>query len=478
MNNFLKRAKHLSQSICKYYHSLGVHIRITKVQIIPDLKRYIFKIELLPGTKVQAIFTYAPDIQAAMELHLFSPFRMGVSTFIAVSEFDVKENRLLKILGSPEFSNSTMQIPLALGYDLMGEMYLADLAKLLHLVVVGPSGTGKSVALQCIVLSIIVKCPVSSVRLILFDIGADSLSHFATVKHLYHPIVKDTETGIVVLESLVAEMDKRIDLGEDACRNLPFIICLIDEFDDTIAGVEDKQDNKRFTASLNSIIRRGRKAKIILILASHNPKLANVKVNISGIIPRISFQSTNHYNSSTALGDTGAQNLSGGGAMLFKSQDERTPKLLQGSYVTSAEIAEILENAPECYDDIDLLEIEEPHTIENSVLNDIAPKKDQQELADIIFWTLGQETISANKIQQRFKIGKRANDIIAAFNKMGIATNKYSNQPRKVIPSCIDDLSPEAVNVLHKYNYTTDQINKIFEIKDGGNLYDGEENNE
>lgn len=465
MNNSLKKAKYLCRLICKYYQGFGVHIRITKVQIISDLKRYIFKIESLPGTKVQAIFNHAPDIQAAMELRLFYPFRMGVFILIAVSEFDVKENRLLKILGSPAFDNSTMQIPLALGYDLMGDMYLTDLAKLLHLVVVGPSGTGKSVALQCIVLSILVKCPVSSVRLILFDIGANSLSHFASVKHLYHPVIKDTETGIVVLESLVTEMEKRIGLGEDASHDLPFIICIIDEFDDTIAGVENRQDSKRLTSALNSIIRRGRKAKIILILASHNPKLENVKVNISGIIPRISFQSTNHYNSSTAIGDSGAQNLSGDGAMLFKSQDERTPKFLQGSYVTPAEIAEILENAPEGYDDIDMLEIKFPEISEKLISNNVTIKKNEQELADILFWTLNHTHISVLQIQKKFKIGNRATEIMDVLYKMNIVTAKFSNQPRKVIANCFEDLSSETINFLENYGYTEAQIIETFESK-------------
>lgn len=477
MNN-LKNAKHLCRLICKYYQSFGVHIRITKMQINSGLQRYIFKIELLPGTKVQDIFTHAPDIQAALGLYLFSPFKMGVFLFIAVSEIDVKENGLLKILMSPKFQNSAMRIPLALGYNIMGEMYLTDLTKLYHLVVAGPSGTGKSVALQCMVLSIITKCPVGYVRLVLFDIGANSLALFAQVKHLYHSIVNDIETGIVVLESLVYEMEKRIALGEERCQNLPFIVCIMDEFDDTIAGIENREDTKRFTASLNSIIRRGRKAKIILILASHNPKSGNVKVNVDGIVPRITFQSSNHYNSSTAIGVSGAQNLPGGGTMLFKSQQEHTPIQLQGSYVTPAEIMEILENAPEGYDGIDMLEIREPHNMENFIPDNTTPKKDKQELADILIWTLGQETISACKIQKHFRIGKRANEIIAAFNKMGVATDKFSNQPRKVIPASIDELSPETVNLLNKYGYTTGQINEIFKLKEGGMHYDAKAGSE
>ena len=430
-----------------------------------NLQRYIFRIEPLPGTKVQAIFTHAADIQTAAALPLFCPLRVGVLILISVSESGIKENRLLKILGSPKFYNSTMQIPLALGYNMMGSMYFADLAKLLHLVVVGPSETGKSVALQCIILSIIFKCPVNSVRLILFDIGANSLSHFANIDHLYHPIVKDSETGITVLESLVAEMDKRIELGEDACHALPFIICLIDEFDDTIAGIEYKQDAKRFTASLNSIIRRGRKAKIILILASHNPKLENVKINISGIIPRISFQSTNHYNSSTAIGGSSAQNLSGEGAMLFKSQEECTPILLQGSYVTPAEITKMLENFPKVYENIDMLEMKCPEISDDPVSGNVTVKKDKQELADILFWALNNTHISVLQIQKNFKIGKRATEIMNELYKMNIVTTKFSNQPREVIANCPEDLSSETIRFLEDYGYTEAQIKAAFESK-------------
>lgn len=464
MNNFLKRATYLGCQIRECYRRLGVNINISKVQMTFDLRRYIFKIEVLPGVRVKTIFTCAVDVQIALRLYLFYPFREGNSIFIVVSEFEIKENRLLKILRSTAFTNSKMQIPLALGYDLMGNTYITDLAKLLHLLIVGPSGTGKSVALQSIVISIIVRCPVESVRLILFDIGADSLTVFKNVKHLYHPIVKDVEKGVIVLKSLVDEMDKRISLSEDERRNLPFCVCIIDEFDDTVSSIENKEESKIFISSINSIIRRGRKAKIILILASHDPTSKNTKVKINGIMSRVVFKCASHYNSSSALGSTGAENLSGGGAMLFKAQDMNKPVLLQGSFITSAEIVEILKNEPVGYDNIDMLDIKE---IENTdiAFNSIAVEKDRKELADILFWVLGQVSVSVLQIQKKFKIGNRAKEIMEMLHKMNIVTKKFANQPRTIIPTCIEKLSGEAVDLLEHYGYDAEQIREIFEAK-------------
>lgn len=466
-NHCFERAKGWGNIIMKCYQSLGVDISITGVQIISGLLRYIFTLELLPGTRVQTIFTHAKDVQAALELYLFYPFREGISLRIAVSEFDIKENRLLNILRSTMFSESKMQIPLALGYDLIGSMYLADLTKLLHLLVVGPSGTGKSIALQCIVLSIIVRCPANSVRLLLFDIGANSLSVFDDIVHLCHPIVKDTTTGVVALESLVAEMDRRITLDVNECQSLPYLVCIIDEFDDTIASIQDKEKARRFTNAINSLIRRGRKAKVILILASHDPTLKNTKVNINGIIPRIVFQCAKHQNSSTALGVTGAENLPGGGAMLFKSQNG-TSMPLQGSFVTPAEIERILDTTPTGCDDCYMLEIWEPETeIDGVVLGNNATEKNNKnkEVADIALWALEQDAISVRRIQQTFKIGNRAAEIMDALYQMEIVEDKFSNQPRKVIPHSIEDIPTETLEFLMKYGVSENDIVSAFEQK-------------
>jgi S-DNA-T family DNA segregation ATPase FtsK/SpoIIIE len=467
MDFSLNRAEILGRRIEAYYRYYKVNIRVTKVKLIPELRRYIFNIKILPGVKVQNIFDCATDIQMALRFDLFYPFQEQKSIYLAVSETSAKENGLIKILLSQKFAYNDMQIPLALGYDLQGGMYITDLVKLVHLLIIGPSGTGKSVALRCIVMSIIVTCPINSVRLVLFDIGANSLSIFGEVKHLYCPIVKDIETGIAVLESLVKMMNERLLLEEDDCKKQPFCVCIIDEFDDAISGIDDTKKTKQFIDSINSIIRRGRKAKIILILASHDPTVKNTRVNINGIISRIAFKCANHHKSLTALGVTGAERLSGEGAMLLKAQGEGIPIPLQGSYVSSEEIDAVLSTVPAGNENVDFLEVHEATNTNNTEwkATDVFVGRETKEMANIILWVLGQTQVSVNKLKSRFQMGNRATTIMESLCDLGIVSPKCFNQPRKVIPICSEELSDDVISILNQCGYTWEQIKKVFEGK-------------
>jgi DNA segregation ATPase FtsK/SpoIIIE-like protein len=307
---------------------------------------------------------------------------------------------------------------------------------------------------------------VNLARLILFDIGGNSLSLFSDVTHLYHPIVKDVEEGIKVLESLVIEMGRRIDIGEDVCQHLPFVVCIIDEFDDTISNIDDNKDSMRFITAIKSLILRGRKANIIMILASHDPTLKNTKVKVNLIIPRIAFQCAKSHNSSTGLGVTGAEKLPGGGAMLFKSQSGITP--LQGSFVTPVEIERILSSAPIGYEDIDRLEIVEPETTDDgAVISNTAKEKADRELAKIVIWALGQDSVSARQITEQFRIGNRSSKILDKLFERGIVEAKFAKQPRKVLPVCLEDLSPDTVALLERCSYSEDRIREGFDAKGG-----------
>ncbi len=460
-----ERSKYLKYVIEKYYRSFGVNIYLVEVKEIVHLRRYIFKIKILPGVKVKSIFDFAKDIKIALQLPLFQPFEENNCIFLAVSEFDIVENELLKILTSPKFLNSKMQIPLALGFDYLGNAHIVDLAKVLHLLIAGPSGTGKSVALQCMIISMITGCSVKDLRLILFDIGGNSLTIFEQIKHLYHPIIKDFKEGIKVLEALNSEMERRILLGEKECVELPFLVCVIDEFDDTIANIGDKNDKFRFQTAIKNIINRGRKAKIIVVITSLNPSEKESNVNINGIVSRISFRYVKHQKSSNALGTTGAESLSGIGAMIFRAKDSEENVVLQGAYITKDEIEKILCNAPVGYDDIPMLDIKvtEDSGVAESVID--ASENERNEFAKIIFYTLGQETMSVNKLQKAFNMGKRANEIIDLLCEKGIITGKFANQPRKVIPACIEEVSDEIINFLEIYGYNQEQVENIFNEK-------------
>ncbi|MCL2273644.1 MAG: FtsK/SpoIIIE domain-containing protein [Defluviitaleaceae bacterium] len=469
MSNYIKDAKKIERAIKAHYQHHNVRIKVTECTVIPHLKRYIFTIKPSKGAKVGQIIDRAEDIQVALGLPLFYAYRDDVSIRLAVSEYKVKENKLLKILRNSLFSESDMAIPLALGYDITGNIYTADLAKQFHMMIVGPSGSGKSVALKCLILSILTGCHVETVRLIVFEIGSGSLSAFHNALHLYHPIVKDVQTGIVVLESLVAEMNHRDEIGEDACQSLPFLVCVIDEFDDTISNITEKEDATRFASALDSLIRKGRKAKIILVLASHNPTLKTTKVNVNLIESRIAFRCAKHHNSSAALGVPGAEKLEEKGAMLFKSDGKIMH--LQGSWVTDEEIEQILHTTPSGYDDIEKLEIRKPETLhlpivaDGVVVDELVVDTADKELTAIIFWVIQHQKTSTHLIQQHFRVGKRASKIIDTLYVMGIITDKFAKQPRDVLVTCYEDLSEEVLGLFDKHGYTVEQIQEALNTK-------------
>lgn len=462
----------MGRKIKKQFQEHKIKIKITGCKIIPRLKRFIYILKPTKGNRKQSILSRVDDIQSTLGLPLFYAYEDGTSIVLVVSEHEVKEMKLLKILRSSLFNNTDMEIPLAVGYELAGDMHIVDLAKLHHLLIVGPTGSGKSVALKCLILSIIVNCPIDIARLVVLEIGSKSLSAFSDVLHLHHPIVKDSTTGILVLESIVAEMESRYELDESECNKLPYIVCIIDEFDDTVSNIGDKHDSERFTAALNTLIRRGRKAKIILVLASHDPTLKTTKINANGIESRISFRLLKHQNSSAALGIVGAEKLPGDGAMILKTPGNVTH--LQGSWVTGTEIEQqILCTRPTTDGDIEMLKIVEPEmshlpTADNEVaIKNAVTEKSKKELADIIMWTLRHEEMSANKIQKQFRMSKRANDILDTLQKMNIVSGLYSNQPRTVVPKLYEDLSPDTVAYLNRYGYTEEDIRTALSIKNG-----------
>ena len=178
----LNKIVYFKEKIESYYEAFGVRINLTVVQIHDECHRLIYKVRMLPGVKSKAIYDYAKDIKLALELPFFIPYEEDGAIFIAVSEEEIVENSLLKIISSNQFKDAEMEIPLAIGYNYLGKKYITDLAKLIHLVIAGPSGTGKSMALKCAIISMITRCSVEKLRLILLDIGGNSLTFFKDVK--------------------------------------------------------------------------------------------------------------------------------------------------------------------------------------------------------------------------------------------------------------------------------------------------------
>ncbi len=465
----------MQRKIEEHYNSQGVPIKVKCKSFMQKYDRYIFKITFKPGAKESLVFERASDIKTALQLPLFQPFREDLGIYLAVSEKDIRQNSLFEMLNSQEFRNSKERLPIAIGYDLIGRMVFDDLVKMPHALYAGSTNSGKSVGLINLVLSLVVKQPVRRCNLILFDIGADSLGVFEAVPHLSHRIVKDTDTGVYVIGKLVEEMERRINLDHDELVKEPAIVCVIDEQASFINGIQNKDQSGEIQNAISDILRRGRHGKIHMVFATQNPTIKNILVEISNVTARMAYKCAKYQNSIAILGVSGAEKLSGKGAMLYQSSEYPGPVYLQGAYMHPDEVKRIVERVKSAEHDMGnkfvIPELDFPGLLMQATA-ELGPKSSgrngRKELVDIIIWTLKHDTISASQIMDKFKMGNRAYSIVEWLFEAGIVSDKNAKQPRKVIPQSFDDISEDVLKLLLNNGFSDEVIASTFHDREGG----------
>lgn len=330
----------------------------------------------------------------------------------------------MRMLKSRMFYQSRDGLPIAIGYNMKQEMVFADLSQMLHVMYAGSTNSGKSMGLICLISSLIVKQPVQNVNLIIFDVGANSLEVFGDIPYLSHPIVKDYETGIYVIDKMVVEMERRIKLCQDELRNLPAVVCVIDEYVSFINNITDKKQSTIITNNISNLIRRGRHAKIHLVISTQDPILKNMKVDVGNITTRMAFGCAKCQNSIAILGESGAEKVPGNGALLLKSNDYPEPIYIQGAYIAPDMLAQLVNYIKKRDYDFDN-KFSIPEFEISELPMQICENGDKmcdvdREIAQIIIWILGLDTVSASKIMAHFAMGNRAYDIIKQLYEMGL----------------------------------------------------------
>lgn len=464
------KAKKLVHKIEKHYAYHGAHVKLQVLSVENNGERHVFRVCLKPGTKASLVFERASDIQMALQMQLFQPFRDGLNLCLAVSKNNAMQNSLMRMLRSRKFYQSRDFLPVAIGYNMRQEMIFADLAQMPHVMYAGSTNSGKSVGLVCLICSLIIKQPVRSVNLLIFDVGANTLGVFNNIPHLSYPIIKDHVTGIYVVRRLMEEMERRIDLSDDELRMLPAIVCVIDEYVSFINNIDDKRQSADIAGNISNIIRRGRHAKIHMVISTQDPALKNMKVDVGNITTRLAFKCAKYHNSIVILGESGAEKLQGKGSLLFKSNNYPNPIYLQGAYISDDEVDELVNyvKAKE-HDFSNKFLIPELNTseVETQVCENVEKVYDKdEELAKIIIWILAQDKISASQIMAHFTMGNRAYDIVEQLYGMGLVAEKFSNQPRKVLPQSVQDVSNEVQALLQNCGYTEDMVAETIRNRD------------
>jgi S-DNA-T family DNA segregation ATPase FtsK/SpoIIIE len=364
-------------------------------------------------------------------------------------------------------------------------MVVEDLVNLLNVLVGGTISSGKSSFMQCIICYIIALQAVQDVNLLLIDVSSNDLTIFDGVPHLSHPVVKDIGTAVKIIQSLVTEMEQRIT-NQKELDNLPFIVCFVDEFPSLAPLIKDKKACESVQQAFSELLKRGRKAKIIMVLAAHDPTKESMQIELANIPTRIGFKCEKPHHSLTILNETGAENLRGAGDMLFKTKEHPNSVRLQGVFPASEFIETLVAKlvSDNC-DTTDKFIIPEIDAADYSWAKSLVlekkppaiPNPDDKQLCEIIMWVLGQLQISANKIVDTFHISdRRATGFLGCLEKFGIVTEQDSKKPRCVLAHSVQELSDEARTFLTSCGIQIPEPNDIdsesfelFETDDHGN---------
>ena len=371
------------QDLTEILSHYGIKGQLTGVNVGPLVKQ----IEFLPeaGTKIKNITAALPDIAREMGV---SSLRVEPIAGTQKLGFEIAADKMeivdfSGVVASDEFKKQKGALPLYLGVDIAGKPVFADLAKMPHLLIGGTTGSGKSVALNCFILSLMsIKKP-SELKFVLIDPKRIEFSVYNNQSYLLGPVVTDNKQAASVLQYLVDEMERRYTLFEETMvRNigeyndkgefLPYIVCVIDEFADLIAADKNVDDH------VQRLAQKARAAGIHLILATQRPSVDVVTGVLKANFPtRMAFKVASQFDSRTILDMPGAENLLGRGDALFLPQNGEI-KRVHGAYVPDDEIAEILKPYHKKVADWEKLlpkEIKEADLPQTTKKGELTPKK-------------------------------------------------------------------------------------------------------
>ncbi len=407
-----------------------------------------FEFEPAPGTKVGRIVALQDDLARSMSAVSVRVAGNIPGKNVIGIEIPNEEREMVfmhDVLASQEFADKRHILPLALGVDISGNPEVADLAKMPHLLIAGTTGSGKSVSVNSMINSVLMKYTPQDLRLILVDPKMLELSMYEDIPHLLVPVVTNPHKAAKALAWAVFEMERRYRLMSEArVRNisgynrsltegspegserLPYIVIIIDELADLmmVAGREVEQ-------SICRLAQKARAAGIHLILATQRPSVDVITGLIKANLPsRISFQVSARVDSRTILDQMGAEQLLGHGDMLFLS-GARHIKRVHGAYVSDAEVIALVEHLKKQGEPDYREEVFEAPDEES--LND-APEDEDSRYDEAIALVIQKKQASVSMVQRHLRVGyNRACRMVERMEREGVVTAPGSGGIRKVL---------------------------------------------
>lgn len=439
----------------------GIEGRVSEVRPGPVIT--MFEFEPAPGVKISRIASLSDDLAMALRavsVRIVAPIPGKAAVGIEIPNANRESVLLREILEWSEFQGAGSKLTLALGKDIAGHSMVSDLAKMPHLLVAGATGSGKSVSVNSMIMSILFKATPDDVKFLMVDPKMIELSVYDGIPHLLLPVVTDPKKAAVALKWGVKEMERRYALlAELGVRNidgynkriekegrkqiastkegelvryherLPYIVVIIDELADLMMVAK-----KEVEESIARLAQMARASGIHLLIATQRPSVDVLTGVIKANFPtRISFQVSSKVDSRTILDTNGAESLLGSGDMLF--QPPGTSKLVRihGAYLSDREIRDVVsflkKQGVPTYDE-EILKVKEEASASESTDEDLDEKYDEA-----VRYAIEAGEASISKIQRKFKIGyNRAARIVEKMEEEGlIAQSDGTGRPREVL---------------------------------------------
>ncbi|UFJ42189.1 DNA translocase FtsK [Brevibacillus humidisoli] len=426
--------------------SFGVNAIVSEVHRGPAVTRY--EVQPATGVKVSRIVSLTDDLAlalAAKDIRIEAPIPGKSAIGIEVPNTEVAVVTLREVLESSRYQDASAKLTVALGRDISGEPIVADLAKMPHLLVAGATGSGKSVCINGLIMSILFKAKPHEVKLMMIDPKMVELNVYNGIPHLLAPVVTDPRRASVALKKVVAEMERRYNLfaqngsrniemynqivrdqagGDDKQAPLPYIVVIVDELADLMMVAPGEVED-----AICRLAQMARAAGIHLIIATQRPSVDVITGVIKANIPsRIAFGVSSMADSRTILDMGGAEKLLGRGDMLFLPMGASKPIRVQGAFVSDKEVEEVVrfvkEQQEARYQEEMIPEeaSDEPQTVIDDELYDQA-----------VQIVVEAQTASASLLQRRLRIGyTRAARLIDMMESQGVVGPYEGSKPREV----------------------------------------------
>lgn len=437
--------------------AFGVNVKVTDVSCGPSVTRY----ELQPeqGVKVSKITALTDDIKlnlAAADIRIEAPIPGKAAVGIEVPN---KKNLMVyfrDLIENKDFNEHQSKLAFAVGKDIGGQTMISDIAKMPHLLIAGATGSGKSVCINTLIMSILYKAKPSEVKLIMVDPKVVELSVYNGIPHLLLPVVTDPKKSAAALNWAVAEMNRRYKLfsdmkvreikgfnkkvGKDSPEWMPQIVIIVDELADLMMV-----SSKEVEEAICRLAQLARAAGIHLVIATQRPSVNVITGLIKANVPsRIAFAVSSQVDSRTILDGAGAEKLLGKGDMLFFPSGYPKPVRVQGAFVSDNEVSDVVEfikeNNDPAHKAADITEqVNAAAQVESIKEGNSSAEEDDgydeyfEEAGKLI---IDKDKASIGMLQRVYRIGfNRAARIMDQLAEVGVVSEEDGTKPRKVLMS-------------------------------------------